>query len=52
MEKNKGMHSLALTEDGDVWTWGEPWGDFSLSQEKTPRKVEGAADIAQVTICH
>ena len=25
-----GTHSLALTEDGHVWTWGEPWGDFSL----------------------
>ncbi len=34
-----GMHSLALTEAGDVWMWGEPWGDFSLKVERTPRPV-------------
>lgn len=34
-----GMHSLALTEGGVVWTWGEPWGDFSMMVERTPRQV-------------
>lgn len=34
-----GMHSLALTEDGEVWTWGEPWGDFSMKVERTPHRV-------------
>lgn len=33
------MHSLALTEDGAVWMWGEPWGDFALAVERNPTKV-------------
>ena len=35
-----GMHSLALTEGGEVWMWGEPWGDFSLDATQEPRRVE------------
>eukprot|EP00798_Chlamydomonas_sp_ICE-L_P002659 gene2659-17125_t len=38
-----GMHSLALAENGDVWTWGEPWGDFSMT-------VEGVSDIAAIAV--
>lgn len=34
-----GMHSLALTDAGTVWTWGEPWGDFALKVERHPRQV-------------
>lgn len=34
-----GMHSLALTEDGQIWMWGEPWGDFSMTIDRTPRRV-------------
>jgi len=37
-----GMHSLILTESGEVWTWGEPWGDFSLYLNRDPRKVGDA----------
>ncbi|KAI8473148.1 MAG: regulator of chromosome condensation 1/beta-lactamase-inhibitor protein II [Monoraphidium minutum] len=43
-----GMNSLVLTEGGDVWTWGEPWGDFSLEVSREPRKVEGAHDVAAI----
>ncbi|KAG1674128.1 hypothetical protein FOA52_015758 [Chlamydomonas sp. UWO 241] len=43
-----GMHSLALTETGEVWTWGEPWGDFSFRVEREPRPVGGATGIAAV----
>lgn len=43
-----GMHSLALTADGEVWTWGEPWGEFKLEKEKNPRPVKGATNIQQV----
>ena len=35
-----GMHSLALTEDGQLWTWGEPWGSFSMTIDRRPRRVE------------
>ncbi|CAD7696720.1 unnamed protein product [Ostreobium quekettii] len=43
-----GMHSLALTTSGEVWTWGEPWGEFKLQKEKHPRPVVGATDILQI----
>ena len=28
-----GTHSVVLTEDGDVWTWGQPWppGDMYVA---------------------
>ena len=43
-----GMHSLALTESGELWTWGEPWGEFGMLVERHPRPVEGACDIAAI----
>lgn len=43
-----GMHSVALTDTGEVWTWGEPWGDFSMQVNRKARKVEGASDIAKI----
>jgi alpha-tubulin suppressor-like RCC1 family protein len=47
-----GMHSLALTEDGQIWQWGEPWGAFSMTIDRTPRRIrpepepEGGTDGA------
>jgi alpha-tubulin suppressor-like RCC1 family protein len=34
-----GMNSVVLTAGGEVWTWGEPWGDFAMELQRTPRKV-------------
>lgn len=34
------MHSVALTDGGDVWQWGEPWGDFSITVNRSPRKLD------------
>jgi alpha-tubulin suppressor-like RCC1 family protein len=34
-----GMHSVALTTSGHVWQWGEPWGDFSIEVNRSPRKL-------------
>jgi alpha-tubulin suppressor-like RCC1 family protein len=34
-----GMHSVALTTSGHVWQWGEPWGDFSMEVNRSPRKL-------------
>ncbi len=31
-----------------MWTWGEPWGDFSMDVNRSPRKVEGATGIAKI----
>lgn len=44
-----GMHSLALTEDGQVWVWGEPWGDFSMVLERAPRPVVGVVGVASIS---
>mmetsp|Transcript_13602 Transcript_13602/g.29116 ORF Transcript_13602/g.29116 Transcript_13602/m.29116 type:complete len:631 (-) Transcript_13602:438-2330(-) len=43
-----GMHTLALTETGEVWTWGEPWGDFAMKVERNPRPVSGATGMAAI----
>ncbi|KAF6250550.1 hypothetical protein COO60DRAFT_1465227 [Scenedesmus sp. NREL 46B-D3] len=43
-----GMNSVVLTEGGEVWTWGEPWGEFALELQRAPRKVPGAVGIASI----
>ena len=35
-----GMHSVALTDSGQIWMWGEPWGDFSMTVNREPRLLE------------
>ncbi len=35
-----GMHSLALTEDGSLYAFGEPWGSFSMTIDRRPHRVE------------
>jgi alpha-tubulin suppressor-like RCC1 family protein len=34
-----GMHSVALTTGGDVWQWGEPWGNFSMDVNRSPQQL-------------
>lgn len=43
-----GMHSLALTDEGNVYSWGERWGEFSLKIDSSPRLVDGAHNVKQV----
>lgn len=43
-----GMHSLALTTSGELWTWGEPWGDFALNVQRSPRRLEGFAEVGAI----
>ena len=31
-----------------IWTWGEPWGDFSMTVNRKPRPVDGAKNIAKI----
>jgi hypothetical protein len=38
-----GMHSLALTTAGHLWMWGEPWGDFSMTIDRSPRRIGATA---------
>lgn len=43
-----GMHSIALTTEGEVLMWGERWGDFSLVVQRSPQKLPGVRNIARV----
>ncbi|GAB4819656.1 hypothetical protein N2152v2_006702 [Parachlorella kessleri] len=43
-----GMHSLALTEAGEIWQWGEPWGDFSVRIDRGPRRLDCTGDFVAV----
>ena len=29
--------------------WGEPWGDFSMQLDRSPRHVAGATNIAKIS---
>ncbi len=35
-----GMHSVALSEAGHIWQWGEPWGEFEMTVHREPRRLE------------
>ena len=44
-----GTHSLALLKSGEIWVWGEPWGDYSLEATNAPRRVDlDARDVGSV----
>ncbi len=34
-----GMHSVALSEAGHIWQWGEPWGEFEMTVHREPRRL-------------
>ena len=44
-----GMHSVALTENGQIWTWGEQWGDFSMTINRDPRRIDETGDFVRVS---
>jgi alpha-tubulin suppressor-like RCC1 family protein len=48
-----GMSSMVLTDTGDVWAWGEPWGDFALTLSRAPTKVSdtGVKGVVEVWYC-
>ena len=45
-------HSLALTESGEVWAWGNNWygqlGDGTTTDRYTPVLVEGLGDVVSI----
>eukprot|EP00854_Cymbomonas_tetramitiformis_P016355 gene16355-19412_t len=34
-----GMHSMALTDEGHVWTWGQPLCDFTNVSQRRPSRL-------------
>ncbi|KAL4428032.1 hypothetical protein ABPG75_002121 [Micractinium tetrahymenae] len=43
-----GMHSLALTAEGQLIMWGEPWGDFSMTINRAPRRIDTTGDFVDI----
>ena len=35
-----------------IWTWGEPWGDFSMTINRRPRRIDtstGGGDFVDIS---
>ncbi|XP_047310934.1 ultraviolet-B receptor UVR8-like [Impatiens glandulifera] len=45
-----GTHSVVLTREGDVWTWGQPWPPGDIKQISTPVKVQGLERVRQIAV--
>ncbi|KAJ7294375.1 hypothetical protein O6H91_Y261400 [Diphasiastrum complanatum] len=43
-----GTHSVVLTEEGRVWTWGQPWPPGDIKQISTPVRVQGLEKVRVV----
>lgn len=42
------MHSVALSEVGEIWQWGEPWGEFEMTVHREPRRLELREAVVRV----
>lgn len=31
-----------------IWRWGEPWGDFSMTIDRTPRRIDTTGDFVGI----
>ncbi|AQK52432.1 regulator of chromosome condensation3 [Zea mays] len=40
-----GTHSVVLTQEGHVWTWGQPWPPGDIKQISTPVRVQGLEKV-------
>ncbi|XP_057522246.1 ultraviolet-B receptor UVR8-like isoform X1 [Amaranthus tricolor] len=40
-----GTHSVVLTRDGHVWTWGQPWPPGDIKQIFVPVRVQGLEKV-------
>ncbi|XP_072992581.1 ultraviolet-B receptor UVR8-like [Typha latifolia] len=45
-----GTHSLVLTQDGNVWTWGQPWPPGDITQISTPVRVQGLERVRLIAV--
>lgn len=45
-----GTHSVVLTEDGHVWTWGQPWPPGDIKQISTPMRVQGLENVRLIAV--
>ncbi|KAJ7975724.1 Regulator of chromosome condensation (RCC1) family protein [Quillaja saponaria] len=40
-----GTHSVVLTREGHVWTWGQPWPPGDIKQISVPVRVQGLESV-------
>lgn len=45
-----GTHSVVLTDDGLVWTWGQPWPPGDIKQISTPVRVQGLENVQLIAV--
>ncbi|KAG6392632.1 hypothetical protein SASPL_146856 [Salvia splendens] len=45
-----GTHSVVLTREGHVWTWGQPWPPGDIKQISTPVRVQGLASVRVIAV--
>ncbi|XP_078433388.1 ultraviolet-B receptor UVR8-like [Wolffia australiana] len=45
-----GTHSVVLTSEGHVWTWGQPWPPGDIKQISTPVRVQGLEKVKLIAV--
>ncbi|RLN04152.1 ultraviolet-B receptor UVR8-like [Panicum miliaceum] len=45
-----GTHSVVLTQEGHVWTWGQPWPPGDIKQISTPVRVQGLQKVRVIAV--
>uniref|UniRef100_A0A0C9RVE1 TSA: Wollemia nobilis Ref_Wollemi_Transcript_11097_1928 transcribed RNA sequence n=1 Tax=Wollemia nobilis TaxID=56998 RepID=A0A0C9RVE1_9CONI len=45
-----GTHSVVLTQNGHVWTWGQPWPPGDIKQISTPVRVQGLENVKLIAV--
>ncbi|KAK3035227.1 hypothetical protein RJ639_033861 [Escallonia herrerae] len=45
-----GTHSVVLTREGHVWTWGQPWPPGDIKQISTPVRVQGLERVRLIAV--
>lgn len=45
-----GTHSVVLTREGHVWTWGQPWPPGDIKQISTPVRVQGLHSVRVIAV--
>lgn len=45
-----GTHSVVLTREGHVWTWGQPWPPGDIKQISVPVRVQGLEAVRVIAV--
>lgn len=45
-----GTHSVVLTQEGHVWTWGQPWPPGDIKQIYMPVRVQGLERVRLIAV--